>query len=282
MTDNSPSTRLQILICTIGAEGIKRVCNAAHPRIAGVEYLVLWQQPDTDIPVPEALAERTDFKVFTHRSRGISRNRNFAIEHSSAPLALMGDDDIDYSEDGILELLKQAEENRDADILLCRYKSNGKYVKPYPEAACLYRKVPKGYYVSALEIAFRPSAVRNAGLWFNENISIGTPVLKCGEEDVFVRDALIRKLTVMVVPACVGSHDHASTSERDAKQPYFAMTHGAVMMHMHPATWIPRVMVHALRESKAGRWSWWRYFTLCLKGAAYARRNKVFKSQRVN
>lgn len=81
--------RLQVLICTIGAEGIARVLKAVHPRVEGVGYLVSWQQPDGDIPVPQELAERQDFQVFIHRSHGISRNRNFAISCASAPLCLM-------------------------------------------------------------------------------------------------------------------------------------------------------------------------------------------------
>ena len=68
--------KLQVLICTIGAEGIGRVVESSHPIVEGVEYLVSWQLPDGDMDVPEALAVRDDVKVCKVNSRGICRNRN--------------------------------------------------------------------------------------------------------------------------------------------------------------------------------------------------------------
>ncbi len=48
--------RLQVLICTYGEAGIKRVIGCDHQPCEGVEYLVSWQQPDTDLPVPRELS----------------------------------------------------------------------------------------------------------------------------------------------------------------------------------------------------------------------------------
>ena len=68
--------KLQVLICTIGAEGIGRVVDSSHPEVEGVEYLVSWQLPDGDMDVPEALVVRDDVKVCKVNNRGICRNRN--------------------------------------------------------------------------------------------------------------------------------------------------------------------------------------------------------------
>ena len=90
--------KLQVLICTIGAEGIRRVVESSHPEVEGVEYLVSWQLPDGDMDVPEALVVRDDVKVCKVNSRGICRNRNNAVRCATAPLCLMSDDDVCYNE----------------------------------------------------------------------------------------------------------------------------------------------------------------------------------------
>ena len=65
--------KLQVLICTIGAEGIGRVVESSRPEVEGVEYIVSWQLPDGDMDVPEALAVRDDIKVCKVNNRGGSR-----------------------------------------------------------------------------------------------------------------------------------------------------------------------------------------------------------------
>ena len=278
--DCNGNIELQVLLCTFGEEGMERVVKSCHPEVEGVEYVVLWQQPDSELPVPECLAARSDFKVYTDSSRGVSRNRNRAIEAATAPLALMGDDDVDYDADGLRLLLECARTLPDADILLCRYTQDNSFIKPYPAAPVPFREAPKGYYVTAFEIAFRPQAVQKAGIWFNENISIGTPVLRCGEENVFIRDAEVAHLKMMVIPVTIGAHDHPTTTDRDSREPYFVMTQGAIMTHVHPHTWPARLLVHAWRQQKRGYWNFFQYLRHCMAGIAYARRNHVFDSRR--
>lgn len=63
-------TRLQVMICTFGKEGIARVTASSHPIVDGVEYLVGWQLPDGDAEIPMELIERPDFHIFKEKSRG--------------------------------------------------------------------------------------------------------------------------------------------------------------------------------------------------------------------
>lgn len=59
---NGEGCRLQVLVCTLGAEGIRRVCASSHPEVDGVRYLVSWQQPDGHVDVPEEIKKRNDFE----------------------------------------------------------------------------------------------------------------------------------------------------------------------------------------------------------------------------
>lgn len=270
--------KLQVLICTIGAEGIRRVVESSHPEVEGVEYLVSWQLPDGDMDVPEALVVRDDVKVCKVNSRGICRNRNNAVRCATAPLCLMSDDDVCYKEEELRSLIYAFEQYPDADIITVRHHSDN-YPKAYPDQSFDLVNAPKGYYVTCFEIAFRLSAVKGV-VKFNENISIGTPVLRCGEEDVFIHDAKKAGLKARFVPIVVGTHNHPTTAGRDAEEPYFWMTKGAVFSYIHRFTWLPRIVVNVWRASRKSEKSFGFYFMNALRGVKYAKENKVFKSMK--
>lgn len=267
--------KLQVLICTIGKEGIRRVVESAHPKTDGVEYLVSWQQPEEKLPVPEELAKRDDFKFSIVKSRGICKNRNNAIESATASLCLMSDDDVSYKEEELQLLIKAFDDNPTADIIVVKYYSDYSY-KTYPDYAFDLKDSPNGYYVSCIEIAFRVGKVRD-NVRFNEKISIGTPVLRCGEEDVFLYDAKRAGLRAYFVPIFVGTHNHPTTAGRDAEEPYFWMTKGAVFSYIHRCSWLPRIVVNAWRASKKSKKSFGFFFVNALRGVKYAKENKVFE-----
>ncbi len=153
MNSVSQHIALQVLVCTIGDEGIARVASSHLPAVAGVEYVVCWQAPTKSAPVPRSLAGRGDVRVLRHSSSGVSRNRNFAIGAATAPLALFGDDDVDYSAQGLACLIETARSLPDADIICCRHTRCGLFPKPYPESAVTVAHAPRGYYTTSFEIA---------------------------------------------------------------------------------------------------------------------------------
>ena len=268
--------KLQVLICTIGAEGIRRVVESLHPVVDGVEYLVSWQLPDGDIGVPEELACRDDVKVCKVDSRGICRNRNNAIRCATASLCLMSDDDVCYKEEELQSLISAFEDNPMTDIITVMFHSSD-YAKVYPEYAFDLNESPKGYYVTSFEVAFRLNKVKGR-IKMNENFGIGAPVFKCGEEDVFMHDAKKAGLKARFVPITVGTHNHPTTAGRDAEEPYFWMTKGAVFSYIHRFTWLPRIVVNAWRMSRKSEKSFGFFIINALRGVKYAHKNKVFKS----
>lgn len=270
--------KLQVLICTIGAEGIRRVVESSHPEVEGVEYLVSWQLPDGDMDVPEALVVRDDVKVCKVNSRGICRNRNNSIRCATAPLCLMSDDDVCYKEEELRSLTKAFEENPTVDIITVMFHSSD-FGKLYPSYAFDLNNSPKGYYVTSFEIAFRLNKVKEK-IEMNENFGIGAPVFRCGEEDVFMHDAKKTGLRARFVPIVVGTHNHPTTAGRDAEEPYFWMTKGAVFSYIHRFTWLPRIVVNALRASRKSEKSFGFFFVNALRGVKYAKENKVFKSMK--
>ena len=269
---------LQVMICTYGQEGLKRVAASSHPKVEGVEYLVCCQLgPDgEDAPAPKAL-DRDDFKLLTTLTRGLSVNRNIALSQATAPLLLISDDDVDYTEEGLLAIIDAFRAQPDMDILTFRYAS-ASHSKYYPVLRCDLSTPEKGYFVTSFEIAIRREAIQGK-IWFNENFGIGAG-FPSGEEDIFIKDCLDAGLKGMFVPITIARHDSTTTSERNLMLASRPQTKGAVFLRLHPRQWPLRMIAHALREIPL-----WRkglvpsplaYCLNWLKGVRRAKKEKVF------
>lgn len=268
---------LQVLISAYGEEGLRRLAASDHPVTEGVEYLVSWQTGEADpSDIPSELM-RPDMKIYPSSTKGLSVNRNAAITLSSAPLLLIGDDDVDYTADGLKAVMNAFEDHPDCDILAFRYRSDS-HPRHYPDGGCLISNPPRGYYICSIEIGLRSGAVKDR-IRFNENFGIGA-FFPAGEEDVFIKDCSDAGLKGIHVPVVIERHEGATTSDRYMMSPERPMTMGAVMLRLHPRSWPLRMPVHALREIPG----WLKgevpspisFISNWLKGVSEARRRKVF------
>lgn len=256
--------QLQVLICTMGEAGIRRVAESRHPQVAGVEYLVSWQLPDGDCPIPEALL-RPDFCIVKNPTRGLSHNRNLAISAASAPLCLISDDDIDYTPEALRLVINTFHNNPDLDIATFKY--SGADTKYYPDFSFDLRKPAKGYYVSSIEMGFRLESVRKSGVEFNQRFGIGAE-FPAGEEDIWIYDLLQSGLKGRFFPSVIARHAEETTGTRRALDPAIIRTKGAVFRHTHPRSWPLRMLAHALRHARRhGITSFFPYCHNWLKGS---------------
>lgn len=198
---NGEGCRLQVLVCTLGAEGIRRVCASSHPEVDGVRYLVSWQQPDGHVDVPEEIKKRNDFEVVVSATRGLSRNRNVALDAASAPLVLISDDDVGYTAEGLERVLKAFEDRPETDLITMQYESSGN-PKKYVHGEVDLRCNPRGYYATSIEIAFRLWRLRGAGIRFDERFGIGAEFI-AGEEQILIDDALRAGMRCRYVPGVI-------------------------------------------------------------------------------
>ncbi len=118
---------LDVLISTMGYDGIKRVVAMNLPRVDNVKYIVSWQLPGDDFPgvIPQELM-REDVNVYQLNSRGISLNRNNAIDNSTADICLTADDDLKYTPEQLKSVIATFENNPDVDIATFKYSGNDK------------------------------------------------------------------------------------------------------------------------------------------------------------
>lgn len=269
---------LQVMICTYGREGLERVVASAHPKVDGVEYLVCIQEDpgEDESPAPKEL-DRDDFRLFVTLSKGLSVNRNVALSQATAPLLLISDDDVDYTEAGLLAVINAFNRHKDMDIITFRYVSKS-HEKSYPSRECDLAHPEKGYFVTSFEIGLRRKAVQGK-IWFNENFGIGA-TFPSGEEEIFLQDCLDAGLRGIFEPVTVARHDGITTSSRHLMLPSRPQTKGAVFLRLHPNDWLLRMIAHTAREFPN-----WRkgivpsplsYCLNWLKGVRIAQKLKVF------
>lgn len=268
MKGKEPETRLDVMICTLGHDGIRRVAAGSHPRMEGVRYIVAWQLPDGDEETPEEL-RRDDFVVAKTPTRGLSRNRNVALAHATAPLLLISDDDVCYTEEGLGRVIDAFDDNPDCDILTFRYVS-AKAPKYYPDGSCDLSHPAKGYYPTSFEIAMRRGSLPE-GLRFDENFGIGA-TFPSGEEDLFLHDALSRGLRGRFMPVDICRHDGDTTADRMRRSPSLIEAKGAIVPLLYPGSWPLRMLLLAMRSARSGDMPLITYMKAWLRGRKKARR----------
>ena len=263
---------MQVQIAAYGQAGLDRVAAHVHPETEGVRWLVSVQDGGEEILIPENLALRKDFDIIVSSDKGVSKNRNHALDYAcDSEIVLLSDDDVDYNEAGLKRLMEAFEQHPEADFICCRYKSFGEYTKNYGTGEFDVRKAPFGWYPTTFEMAYRRKKAE--GIRFNENVGPGSGKLISGEDSVFYSDLLRKGLHGVGLPIDLCEHNGATTGERLATDPEFLKAKGACVMYEKPVTWFPRFLVHAHRAPIP----FFKYLKYTIGGVMYARRERIFK-----
>lgn len=264
--------RLSVLIATFQPEGIRRVEAMRLPEVEGVEYVVSWQEHE-DAPVPEALSERKDVRIFRLSEKGVSNNRNNAMAHARGELMLMSDDDLIYTPENLLTVIQAFDTLNDADYISFRYE--GPAGKRYPKDVMPLNPLPKGFSQCCFEIALRRNALTDT-LRFNPLFGPGAPYLKAAEDEVFLLEALRKGVKAYFYPATICIHPDLTTGSR----PYtigVLRAAGAFILLSTPLTALVRIPLKAWRLAKTGQSPFFSGLFAMLQGAACALTKKPLR-----
>lgn len=240
---------LQILISTMGSEGIERIASLPHPCMDGVEYIVSWQSPRMD-SIPESLLCRRDFRIFPTDSRGLGANRRDALSHATAPFLLISDDDLSYEAEDLRRVIDAFRRYPECAFLTFRYKSPDS-PREYPEKEFDFRNPPKGYFVTSFEIGINRRTILEAGhggreLRFDPRFGIGAEFC-AGEEDMMLADLMRAGHKGRFLPLDVATHTGPTTGMRRHHDPEYLKCKGAVISYIHPSDWPLRMLLNAWR-----------------------------------
>ena len=242
----SRQMKLDVLICTCD-KGIERIPAMLLPPRDDVSYVVSMQYTDESWlqRVPGSLRDRKDVSLHFLPGRGLSRNRNNALAFADGDVALIADDDCRYRPSYFDTVLRIYTEHPEVDMAQLRIEPlDAAPVKPYAAYAHPYEKRPRGMYPTSPELTLRVAAVKGK-LFFNELFGLGSECLPCGEEDVFLHDAVQVGLSVWYFPYVVANVPGDSTGQRVYTDRRVMMAQGAVNYYVHGWGAWPRMLKFA-------------------------------------
>lgn len=227
---------LSILICTID-EGILQVPDVLMPPRHDISYVVSMQYTEEKKKelVPTALKEREDVTLAFLEGKGVSRNRNCAIEHATGDVLLVADDDNRYTEELVANIFEAYEQHPDADVIHFQaLNMEGKPLHPYPAP-----------YVCSVEITFH----RKVKVRFDERFGLGSPKLCAGEEDVWIKDVERAGYQIRYVAKPIVMTPADTTGTQFPGNKRMQMSKGAAFKHVYGTA---EAMWRTLKEAR-----WW-------------------------
>ncbi len=244
---NAELPTLDFAVATHRPEGLRRVVSMILPPMDGVRYVVSWQS-HANASVPDELLARPDVIIHRYDGTGLSNNRNNAIDHCSADVVLFADDDVIYQTEGITRLRRIFAENPEVDF--ATFRSNHGSLSRFPtQSVRLTRRLPKGYSVASLEIAFRRSSCPYPHCC--PEMGLGAPKLHGGEDELFLLSAIRRGYNCRFFPVTLGSHPHESTGNKAHMTSGNLLAFGCVTALLYPWSAILRIPLKAWRLARA-------------------------------
>lgn len=238
--------KLQLAIATNRIDSLR-----LPPVVPGVGIVIAWQNHNGR-PVPAGCL-RNDVTVVRCDRPGLSNNRNLALDHCSAPVVLIADDDLLYTPSQLKDIIEAF--NMRPSMELAVFKVRFPYSKSYPAEECVLRNpLPRGFSVTSMEIAFRnPLPVP---LSFHPALGLGSTELpadsslECGEEELFLHMAIRAGLHCRFIPIEICTHPQLTTGQKPPT-PGVLRGMGAVIRIMWPSTWPLRLVLKAVRLSNS-------------------------------
>ena len=265
---------LDILICSID-KGIVRIEDVLLPEQEDIRYIVSFQYTDDRYLelIPQNLKNRKDVSLYKYFGQGLSANRNLALEKATADLVMYADDDTRISP-SILDTVNTVfGKHPEVDIaFFCASTYTEKPLKNYPEKDFVIKSMPESYSTSTIEMVCRRVKVQGY-IRFDERFGLGTKFLTCGEEEIWLEDALKHGLNIHYYPVKI-----VETSTMLKKSLIYVdagvqRSRGAITYYLHGkyAWWI--CFKFAAVSAKDRLCHFWPMFKHLSEGIQYMRRN---------
>lgn len=165
----------------------------------------------TDVIVCNQTPERTDYlqyargeswvRWYNFQEKGVGINRNNALMRASGDICLLADDDVRFFENYESTIVQAFEDHPEADVILFNIESpDGKKRATDGKTRKIHLHNCGKY--GAVRIAFRRMSVIKNAIFFNQLFGGGC-MFTAGEDTMFLRECLRKKLKVIAVPDCI-------------------------------------------------------------------------------
>lgn len=196
--------------------------------------------------------------LFPLLSTGLSANRNNALRHCATELAIIADDDAQYSAEQLDMVIQCFKDHPEFDIACFQaFDFEGNPLKPYPPTSFDYAHCPKGYYFSSVEVALRVDAPLSS---FDTRFGLGASYLSCGEEELFLHQSYRLGCRIHYFPNAICSiPSRETTGSRFAFDTKVRRSKGALLYMMYGFIGaLIRITKFALLLPSGSRWQSWR------------------------
>jgi glycosyltransferase involved in cell wall biosynthesis len=219
---------LCVLITTMN-ENIRRVKEELLPQLKECNVVISHQITKIDIhPETEPLGKNV---IYQHLfDKGLSKNRNNALNYSTGDICIICDDDLKYISRFDKTILNAYANNPTADIITFRAVTpEGKFHDKLPNKK--FKHNPKTILsVCSWMITFKKDSIIKNNLKFDDMFGLGSKY-NIGEENIFLKDCLTSNLNVIHIPKEIVIHPEESSGVLwNEKQCY---SRGAVFKRMY-------------------------------------------------
>lgn len=164
----------------------------------------------------EGLAElmlREDLQIHELESVGVAKSRNQAIWQAKGEYLVFSDDDIEFNAEGLEKAIKFLDDNPQYSLLLGQaVDPAGKLRKSYPAVQQELTKFNSAR-AATYEMIIRVEAIRQLGVWFDEEFGAGAKNY-LGDEYIFIVDLLAAGGRAVFVPITLATHPFESSGSR--------------------------------------------------------------------
>lgn len=204
---------LTIIISTYD-EGILELKKAIKIENPSIKYLIVFQNPK-HIRIPDFL-NRKDIDIIDSKTKGLSVSRNIGIENCKTPYALLSDDDVEYIEEGLDQVLEiiQKEKIDFATFKIKTYDGEPEY-NDYSSEKEEIKNIQ--HYISSIEILVNLQTLKLKKIKFDERFGLGTFLMR-GEEEILIHDLQKKNSIGFYFPIYIVKRPFLSTGKIKLKE----------------------------------------------------------------
>ena len=208
---------------------------------------IVINQTDSEGYQKFSFAEKT-VKIISTTERGIAKSRNKALSNATADICILADDDMQFSdtyEKTVIDVFNKY----NADIVIFNFINDKNDLIRKNNTV---KKINIFNYMNygAARIAFNNNSIAKNNILFKE-IFNGNPLPACGEDTLFLREALKKGLKIIAVPEALAKlqSTRESTWFKGYTKEYF-FDKGVILGIAHPILAIPFALFLVLKHKE--------------------------------
>ncbi len=203
---------ISVLISTIN-EGIDKVKEVVILPRSDIRYLISHQYTEDRYKYVPVDLQRPDIEITHIPGSGVTKSRNHALQLAEGDIGLFSDDDVRYQNEYFDTIINVFKQDSSLDVGLFKIKTPLGYpeYKKYPLQKRRLKRCTLS--VGTIEIAIRMKSWNNVKVLFDERFGAGAPVMKAGDEGLFIDDCIHAGLRVQFFPYYIVEHPYESTQK---------------------------------------------------------------------